>query len=103
MEKQDINEYDKIYHPPETIQLDYCATRATWSRPSRSIEKVSPKCSGCWETPKPIPALPCLVRGYPSNDVTTDAGVPGAFMSMIGHNLLNQIILENASRLNIEI
>src|SRR3989344_8980941 len=25
----------------------------------------------------------------------TGHGVPGAFMSMIGHNLLNQIILEN--------
>ena len=25
MRKQDINEYDKSYHPPETIKLDYCA------------------------------------------------------------------------------
>jgi len=25
MGKQDINEYDKSYHPPETIRLDYCA------------------------------------------------------------------------------
>ncbi len=25
MGKQDINEYDKSYHPPETIKLDYCA------------------------------------------------------------------------------
>jgi len=25
MEKQDGNEYDKSYHPPETIRLDYCA------------------------------------------------------------------------------
>jgi len=25
MEKQNVNEYDKSYHPPETIRLDYCA------------------------------------------------------------------------------
>ena len=25
MGKQDVNEYDKSYHPPETIKLDYCA------------------------------------------------------------------------------
>ena len=25
MGKQDVNEYDKSYHPPETIRLDYCA------------------------------------------------------------------------------
>ncbi len=25
MEKQDAKEYDKSYHPPETIKLDYCA------------------------------------------------------------------------------
>lgn len=25
MGKQEINEYDKSYHPPETVKLDYCA------------------------------------------------------------------------------
>ena len=25
MGKQNVNEYDKSYHPPETIKLDYCA------------------------------------------------------------------------------
>lgn len=25
MEKQEVSEYDKSYHPPETIKLDYCA------------------------------------------------------------------------------
>lgn len=25
MGKQDVNEYDKSYHPPETVKLDYCA------------------------------------------------------------------------------
>ena len=25
MGKQDVNEYDKSYHIPETVKLDYCA------------------------------------------------------------------------------
>ena len=44
------------------------------------VPTIPPIVDATRDTPSAIPGLPFLVNGYPSNDVTTDDGVPGALI-----------------------
>ncbi len=73
---------------PNRARAKYSAGWHLMATLARGIEKnirikvptAPPMVDATRETPSPIPGLPCRVSGYPSKEVTTADGVPGALM-----------------------